>query len=944
MKYPIQKVASAVTAGILGVSLSASVGAVNQTSPQLTPVSISAESQLPVRYIVRYKKNTANSMMKSSGAMGFNSLAARQSLKARGATIKRSIDSQYAIAAMLTQADVKALKKDPMVEEVEIDAPRKLMALYNDDAGDPNTAQLTPYAIYQSQADQLSLQSGQKVCVIDSGIAGSNGETGGRNNDFVWSNITGTNDSGTGNWNADGGPHGTHVAGTVGAADNGFGVVGMAPGVPMHIVKVFNNAGWGYSSDLAQAASICANAGANIITMSLGGGAANNTERNAFNSFTNNGGLVLAAAGNDGNTVRSYPAGYDSVMMIGANDADNNIASFSQHPSCNSAQTNCVEATAGGVDTLSTYPSGGATIAGLSADGSGYAAAAMENTGSVQGSTYFMGTAESTNSGANGKICVIDRGNISFHDKTKNCQDSGGIGAIIVNNVEGVLQGTLGTSNSTSIPVVGADLADRSALVGSSSASISVGPGDYGLMSGTSMATPGVAGVAALVWSNHPSCTGTEIREVLKTTAEDAGSNGHDVYFGNGIVKAKDASDWIAANGCDGSGGGGGNVLPVASFSSNCSDLSCAFNGTASSDSDGSIVSYAWNFGDGSSATGAAPSHSYASAGTYNVQLTVTDNNGGTDSSSQSVTVTEPDPVNSLPTASFSNSCSDLDCSFNGSGSFDSDGSIASYAWNFGDGSTASGANASHSYASAGTYTVQLTVTDNDGGSDSTSQSVTVTEGSTGGENELVNGVAKTGLASSTSLSYTMEVPAGATDLSFAISGGSGDADIHVKFGSQATTSNYDCRPYRNGNAETCSFDSPQAGTYYILVNAYRTFSGVSLVGSYTEGSGGGGGNDGGSGAVDDLEGARNSWKHYTIDIPAGMSTFSVVMSGGTGDADLYVREGAQPTTSSYDCRPYRNGNDEVCTFNNPAATTWHVSIRGYRAYTGVRVEASWSP
>ena len=70
--------------------------------------------------------------------------------------------------------------------------------------------------------------------------------------------------------------------------------------------------------------------------MSLGGGGANSTEENAFNNFTNNGGLVLAAAGNDGNSVRSYPAGYASVMMIGANDANNQIASFSQYPSCSS--------------------------------------------------------------------------------------------------------------------------------------------------------------------------------------------------------------------------------------------------------------------------------------------------------------------------------------------------------------------------------------------------------------------------------------------------------------------------------------------------------------------------------------------------------------------------------------------------------------------------------
>jgi subtilisin family serine protease/PKD repeat protein len=946
MNYPVKKVASVVTATILGVALSASANAqINNENSSLSmqePVLGQLRQvgdNLPVRYVVRYKKTSANTQMKASGKAVFKSSEARAKLIQRGAKIKLDLPEHHSIAAMLTRTQLNELRNDPSVLAVELDAPRKLMSLYNDDAGDPTTTQLTPYAVYQSQANQLSLQSGQKVCIIDSGIAGSTGETGGKNNDFNWSNITGSNDSGTGNWNADGGPHGTHVAGTVAAADNGFGVIGMAPGVDLHIVKVFNAAGWGYSSDLAHAATQCTNAGANIITMSLGGGAANSTEENAFNTFTANGGLVLAAAGNDGNTTRSYPAGYDSVMMIGANDGDNAIASFSQYPSCNTNKTNCVEVTAGGVDTLSTYPSGGATVAGLSAGGNGYASSAMENTGSASGSTFDMGTAESTNSGANGKICMIDRGAISFHDKVKNCEDSGGIGAVIINNVAGMLAGTLGTTNTTTIPAVGAALEDRTALKAASTASISVGAGDYGLMSGTSMATPGVAGMAALLWSNHSSCTGTEIRNALKATASDSGSNGHDVYFGNGIVKVKAASDYITSMGCDGSGTGG-NVLPVASFTKACSDLTCSFDGSASSDSDGNVASYAWNYGDGSNGSGVNASHTYASAGNYTVQLTVTDNQGGTNTTSQSVTATDPVPNNEAPTASFTNSCSELACSFNGTASSDSDGTIASYAWNFGDSSTGTGSTASHTYAAAGTYTVQLTVTDNDGASNTTSSSVTVSETPVG-NNVLANGVAKTGLAASSGnqLAYTMVVPSGATDLSFVMAGGSGDADLYVRFGAAPTTSTYDCRPYKNGNSETCTISNVQAGTYHVMVRAYSTFSGVSLTGSYTEAPVGG---VGGVAEETNLSGNRRAWSHYTVDIPAGMGSLTVNMSGGTGDADLYVRKSGQPTSSSYDCRPYKSGNTEACSFNTPAAGTWYISIYGYSAYSGVNLKAEW--
>lgn len=475
------------------------------------------------------------------------------------------VDSNGFIAATFAGKSldqVKGLLNNPHVKLVEADQRRKALAIYNDDAGDPTTQQIKPYAVYQSQADQLTLQSGMKVCVIDSGLDSSNA-------DFEWSNITGDNDSGTGNWNQHGGPHGTHVAGTVGAADNNIGVVGMAPGVPMHIIKVFNADGWGYSSDLAHAANLCSAAGANIITMSLGGGGANNAEENAFNTFTANGGLVLAAAGNDGNNVRSYPAGYSSVMMIGANDADNNIASFSQFPPITrrvkgkmvSQPTTGVEVTAGGVDTFSTYPAGLATIATMTADGNAFASSAMENQGSASGSTFDMGTAEATNSGANGKICVIQRGNISFHDKVKNCEDSGGIGAIIYNNEAGMLNGTLGDTNATTIPAVGARMEDGAALVASSNATINIAGADYGYMSGTSMATPAAAGVAALVWSNHPTCSGTEIRNAMKASAEDQGAAGRDDYFGYGIVKAAAANAYLNANACTGDtgNGGGGN-------------------------------------------------------------------------------------------------------------------------------------------------------------------------------------------------------------------------------------------------------------------------------------------------------------------------------------------------------------------------------------------------
>lgn len=107
----------------------------------------------------------------------------------------------------------------------------------------------------------------------------------------------------------------------------------------------------------------------------------------------------------------------------------------------------------------------------------------------------------------------------------------------------------------------------------------------------------------------------------------------------------------------------------------------------------------------------------------------------------------------------------------------------------------------------------------------------------------LTKGVAVTGLSASQgdSLYYTLAVPSGASNLVFNMSGGSGDADLYVQFGSQPTDSSYVCRPYLNGNNETCTFASPQAGTYHVMLRGYTTFSGVSLVGNFDTGGTGGG-------------------------------------------------------------------------------------------------------
>lgn len=113
----------------------------------------------------------------------------------------------------------------------------------------------------------------------------------------------------------------------------------------------------------------------------------------------------------------------------------------------------------------------------------------------------------------------------------------------------------------------------------------------------------------------------------------------------------------------------------------------------------------------------------------------------------------------------------------------------------------------------------------------------------------------------------------------------------------------------------------------------------AATVAGYRGGSSGG---TGGSINESNLSASSGNWLRYTANVGSGSSTLNVSISGGSGDADLYTRRGSQPTTSSYDCRPYKYGNNETCTVASPAADTYHIGIRAYSTFSGVSLTASW--
>ncbi|HEX8363636.1 MAG TPA: pre-peptidase C-terminal domain-containing protein, partial [Longimicrobium sp.] len=174
----------------------------------------------------------------------------------------------------------------------------------------------------------------------------------------------------------------------------------------------------------------------------------------------------------------------------------------------------------------------------------------------------------------------------------------------------------------------------------------------------------------------------------------------------------------------------------------------------------------------------------------------------------------------------------------------------------------------------------------------------------------LQNGVAVSGLSGATGSEqfWTISVPAGATNLQFQTSGGTGDADIYVRHGSAPTTSTYDCGPVTSDNNETCTFASPAAGTWHVMVHGYGAYSGATLVASYQTGSA----VLQNGVAVSGISGASGSEQFWTISVPAGATSLQFQTSGGTGDADIYVRHGSAPTTSTYDCGPVTSDNNET--------------------------------
>ena len=265
--------------------------------------------------------------------------------------------------------------------------------------------------------------------------------------------------------------------------------------------------------------------------------------------MANRGILVIAAAGNAGDTTTSFPAGYPSVMSVAAIDINKAKAGLSQSNAD-------VEIAAPGVDRLSTVPANFNSKGSLTVGAGSCPVLAMDGSprSSATGPLADFGLGGAAAPGTmTGTVCLISRGDFAFSGKVLNCQASVGVGAVTYNNVPG--DPTFGLAGvATTIPSVAATQADGATMLThlgtAATVAVSADPTQYASLAGISMATPHVSGVAALVGSNHPGCTAAQLRSTLQKSAMDLGTPGRDNNFGFGLVQAKAASDRIATLDC----------------------------------------------------------------------------------------------------------------------------------------------------------------------------------------------------------------------------------------------------------------------------------------------------------------------------------------------------------------------------------------------------------
>jgi serine protease len=564
------------------------------------------------RYVVHFEREPGYaSMVSAAAAVKLQHRTDR--VERAGGRVLRRFDHQSAVAAELTREQAATLVDDPEVRRVEEDPRRYLFA------------QSVPYGVGQVGAPSAwslmggGLSRGVRTCIIDSGLYAPH-------EDLPSSGVGGH----PADWNKDSCGHGSHVAGTVAALDNDVGVVGVSPGADLFVVKVFgDDCGWSYASELADAVRRCADADAKVVNMSLGGRTPSELERDAFEAAWAKGLLLVAAAGNSGSTELQYPASYPSVLSVGAVDKDREVAPFSQ-------RNGQVDLVAPGVRVDSTV--GFTSRHEVNLPTGALKGGPIEHASPTSGASGVLvdgGRCDRTGNWS-GRVVACERGGNTFAEKLDRVLRSGGAAAVVYNNEPGPFSGTLGDAR-VSLPAVAIPGADKAALLGAVGQRVTVfnelaRPGNgYAAYSGTSMASPHVAGVASLIWGQAPARSNADVRRALLDTAQDLGAKGRDDLYGHGHVRADAALRHLLEH-------PRGDLSPEPGYFARCSGLSCTLYDT-SFDGDGDLARREFVLDGVRLEGGRKARHTFSRPGPHRVVVEATDGRGAQSSYTEELDV-----------------------------------------------------------------------------------------------------------------------------------------------------------------------------------------------------------------------------------------------------------------------------------------------------------------
>lgn len=534
-------------------------------------------------------------------------------------------------------AIVKRLESDPDIEYVEIDRILQPAATANDQYYSSQWHYHDPVSgINLEAAWDLATGVGVRVAVIDTGylphedlaaniIGGYDfindvdtaNDGDGRDSDASdpgdW---YGTFDCGFNFDSRDSSWHGTHVAGTVAAVtNNSIGVAGIAHDAKVVPVRVLGKCG-GYTSDIADG-MVWASGGtvpgvpvnshpAKVLNLSLGGsGSCQTTTQNAINTARSNGSVVVVAAGNSNSNVSGFtPGNCDGVISVAATNKQADRASYSNYGALIDIAAPGGEGGQDGVaSTLNDGTTGPANDIYAYYAGTSMAAPHVAAVAALMYSVNANLTPDEVEQAIKSSAKAFPSGSSCT---TSDC------GAGMLDAAAAVAAVDSGNPPVNQPPV--ADFSySCSNLDCSFDATASSDPD--GTINSYSWSF-GASGVTA----NHSFASAGTYTVTLTVTDNDGANDS--VSQSITVTEAPQ------------------NQPPTASFTVSCSNLDCAFDATASSDSDGTITSYDWSFG----ATGANVDYTFPSAGSYTVTLTVTDNDGANDTSTQTVTVTEAEP------------------------------------------------------------------------------------------------------------------------------------------------------------------------------------------------------------------------------------------------------------------------------------------------------------